>query len=579
MAEPTREEIGKPVSESLMQRVKAAIGIVMGKAPSEQWMGAGQPLPAIAQETAGRKTDYAVFRNTTINPKTDEGITFAQLRAVAEAYDPLRLVIETRKDQLAGQTWIIKPKDKTKKDDPRAEALVALFACPDGEHEWSDWLRLIMEDLLVIDAVAVYPRKTIGGATYGFEVIDGATIKRVVDDSGRTPIKGVAYQQILKGMPASDFEAGELVYRARNLRSNRFYGYSPVEQVVSTVQIGLNRQMSQLAYFTDGTVPDAFMGVPEGWDIAQIKEWQNYFDALMRGDPNKKRSIRFMAGDMAKTYKETKQPPLKDMFDEWLMRLICYAFSIDPTPFIAQVNRSVAETTREQALQEGLLPLMNWVKNLVNHLLKTYCDAPDMEFCWEEEEVVGAVEQATILGIYVDKGIMDSDEARAKIGMEPRATEGELDGGGAGTDIQATALNGTQISSMLAIVAEVAAKNLPPEAGKAIMTAAFPTTPKDLIDSIFSSLNGFEKPEPVMPPMAPGQGNVPPNAKQPSGAAPKPGEEVPAEEVDEKKKVEKVEVHIHNTIQPPDVFVDVGATTIHATVEGLTKSETIKRGD
>lgn len=566
--DPKREDIGKPVEKSLMQRAMAAIGVLRtGKLP-EQWMGAGKPLEPIAQETAGRKWDYSFHRNTNNTPKADEGLTFQMLRNIADFYDPLRLVIETRKDQLASQTWTIKPKDKLKKEDARSIELVAMFRNPDGVNDWSDWLRLIMEDLLVLDAVAVYPRKTIGGRAFAFEVIDAATIKRVVDDAGRTPQSPApAYQQILKGMPASDFTVGELVYRMRNQRTNRAYGFSPVEQVVNTVQIGMNRQMSQLQYFTEGTIPDAFAGLPNTWSMEQMKEFQDWFDDLMKGDAGKKRSVRFMPEETAKSYKETKAPPLKDLFDEWLMRLICYAFSIDPTPFIAQVNRSVAETTREQALQEGLMPLMNWVKNLVNFLLTTYCNAPDMEFCWEEEEAVGAVEQATILGIYVDKGIMDTDEARAKIGMEPREKEGE--GGGAGTDIQATALNGTQITSMLSIVDSVAGKNIPPEAGKAIMTAAFPTTDPALIDSIFSSLKGFEKPEPVMPPAPTDQGGKPITGKQVQGAPPaKEGEVMPKEKPD---KVEKSD--------SPDVFVDVGATTIHVHLDGVTKSETVQRID
>jgi len=46
---------------------------------------------------------------------------------------------------------------------------------------------------------------------------------------------------------------------------------------------------------------------------------------------------------------ETRQPPLKDPYDEWLARVICYAFSVPVTPSVAQVNRATSETMRMQA--------------------------------------------------------------------------------------------------------------------------------------------------------------------------------------------------------------------------------------
>ena len=57
-----------------------------------------------------------------------------------------------------------------------------------------------------------------------------------------------------------------------------------------------------------------------------------------------------------RTKKETGQPPLKDMYDEWLARVICYAFSAPASPFVSQVNRATSETMRLQATQEGLIP-------------------------------------------------------------------------------------------------------------------------------------------------------------------------------------------------------------------------------
>ena len=87
-------------------------------------------------------------------------------------------------------------------------------------------------------------------------------IKRVLDVTGRTPLPpDPAYQQILKGIPAVDYSSDDLVYMMRNPRVSRIYGYSPVEQILTTVNIALRRQMSQLEHYTSGNVPEALAQV------------------------------------------------------------------------------------------------------------------------------------------------------------------------------------------------------------------------------------------------------------------------------------------------------------------------------
>ena len=97
----------------------------------------------------------------------------------------------------------------------------------------------------------------------------------MIDDWGRTPqayaaadgtvVNPPAYQQVLKGLPAVDYSARDIVYRPRNVCAHRVYGYSPVQQVLMTVNIALRRQLWQLDYFTEGSIPDALIGVPQGW--------------------------------------------------------------------------------------------------------------------------------------------------------------------------------------------------------------------------------------------------------------------------------------------------------------------------
>ena len=117
---------------------------------------------------------------------------------------------------------------------------------------------------------------------------------------------------------------------------------SPVEQVALTVNIALRREAATLDYYRSGSSPDAFGTVPKEWTPDQVRQFQDYFDALMSGNSARRRMLKFMPSDFRLI--EARQPPLKDQYDEWLARVICYAFSVPATPFVAQVNRATSET-------------------------------------------------------------------------------------------------------------------------------------------------------------------------------------------------------------------------------------------
>lgn len=413
-----------PLAPGLVARVAAGVRYAFtGNAPD--WFGPQQPLaPVVPIEqqasVAGRQFDYAVGYNLQSQPRQEEPIGFAQLRALADSYDVLRLVIETRKDQLARLRWRIRPKNGQAVQDARCGQLEAFFASPDREHSWDTWLRMLIEDLLVIDAPALYPRRTAGGQLYALEPVDGATIKRVLDETGRTPLPPEpAYQQILKGVPAIDYTRDELIYLPRNPRTHKVYGYSPVEQIVVTINIALRRQANQLGYYTEGNVPNLLFHVPKDWQPEQIRQFQAWWDSLTQGQS--KHHGRFIPEGADPV--ETKLPPLKDAYDEWLARVVCFCFAIAPTPFVAQVNRATAETAHVQSLQEGLLPLQNWVKSLIDLVIARYFGWTDLEFQWDEDDVTSPLEAAQIAQTYVAAKVLHPDEVRAELGHAPLTPE------------------------------------------------------------------------------------------------------------------------------------------------------------
>ena len=140
-----------------------------------------------------------------------------------------------------------------------------------------------------------------------------------------------------------------------------------------------------------GSTPDAFATLPKEWTLDQIKQFQDYFDALMSGNLARRRMVKFMPSEFKLT--ETRQPPLKDQYDEWLARVICFAFSIPPSPFVSQVNRATSESLRIQASQEGLVPLKAWVKGALDHVIQVCLQQPDLEFARHGDDAGDSLRQ------------------------------------------------------------------------------------------------------------------------------------------------------------------------------------------
>ena len=430
---------GKTIEPGIVQYVASGLRRALDYFFGPEW-----PLPPSAPAgTPPRTTDYPVAYNVQIQPRDMEAIGFAQMRALADSYDLVRLCIETRKDQIGRLNWEFRLKQKpgeTKSEqarrnaankDGRIERLREFFAFPDGEHTWQQWIRLLMEDLLVLDAATIVPITSADGALWGegktlhaLEIVDGATIARKIDIMGRTPAPpDVAYQQIIKGLPAIDFTRDQLIYRPRNLRPHKFFGFGPVEQIIMSINIGLRRQVHLLHYYTEGNIPEAIVQVPKEWSADQIAEYQQWFDSKLAGNSAMRRRVTFVPESGQIEW--TRDPKLHDPLDEWLARVVCYAFSISPQPFISEMNRATAETSVEQAAAEGLLPIMAYLADTINFIVARYFPEAggEIEFAWQPDLTTNPVDQAKIWDTLVRNGTLSIDEVRQEMGKDAIGVE------------------------------------------------------------------------------------------------------------------------------------------------------------
>ena len=71
----------------------------------------------------------------------------------------------------------------------------------------------------------------------------------------------------------------------------------------------------------------------------------------MSGNLARRRQTKFMPADFKLI--EARQPPLKDQYDEWLARIICYAFSVPVSAFVAQVTARRARRCASRRRKRG----------------------------------------------------------------------------------------------------------------------------------------------------------------------------------------------------------------------------------
>jgi hypothetical protein len=403
-----------------------------------------------AQESGakGRAYDYPTGVNlqTTQSRRGDSGTSFQELRALADAWPVIRLIIETRKDKVCKLRSVFQLKDakarreqqKSGKVDPRIQKLEEFFEQPDRDNDGSLWTRQILEDLYVLDACTILPRMTYGGELYALELIDPALIVRRVSIDGRTPLPpDPAYSQLLKGQVVADYclatgakdwkqyPHDQLIYLRSNPRTHRLYGYSRVEQIDFYVNMALRRMTSQMDYFTAGNMPDWIATANTNWSPEQIEEYWNIWDAKRSGNLAERRKLALLPGGTSEP-KEMKEPPLNNEFDLFLAKVACYAFSESPQWIERMMNRATAQTSQEEAKIEGVSVDAEFLSRFKTRIIRDWFGWPDIECVLENEIQPDAKTQADIDAVYIAHGVYSPDYVTDRIGVPEDAKAGRL---------------------------------------------------------------------------------------------------------------------------------------------------------
>ncbi|MFC8676681.1 phage minor head protein [Streptomyces griseorubiginosus] len=382
-----------------------------------------------------RFNEYPVSSN--LPGMSDRLVPWKVLRDAADVGGLPRRCIEIRKNEVASLAWTVRLSEAAVEraqegsDQPDHEVAKALrqqhsaeitrcmefLERPDrGQGEMaSDWFGKLLEEHFVLDALAIYPRRTLGGDLYALEILDGSTIKPLRDHRGGRPQPpNPAYQQLLWGFPRGEFIADtdgdgnvlngyrsdHLVYRRRNVRAHTPYGYSAVEQCLEDLDVWLKRRSWIKSEYTDGTVPSALVtnSGASGWTPAQIKEYETFLNDAY-GPTGARHRLRILPPGMELGQQADAAERYRPEYDLFLIKLMVAHFdtTIAELGFTEQGGLGSTGWHEGQASvqrRKGTLPTVRWLQETVTDILRLHLGmSRDLEFAFlglEEEDEAAA---------------------------------------------------------------------------------------------------------------------------------------------------------------------------------------------
>lgn len=377
------------------------------------------------------------YQDKNIRKNFPLGVSFNVLRDFSNFYPVARACIEWRKAQVTQLSWNITPLEltaetvKSEKNVMRAKELKKFFKHPAEGITFSAWLKQVLEDLFVIDAVAIYKQRNRRGDVTGYLPIDAATIQLILYENGTTPKPpDYAYMQKIGVREFVKLTTNDLIYDMMNPRTYNPFGRSPIETLIITITTALKTQAYQLSMMTEGNVPEGFVEVPR--DIAssrdQLKEWQDAWDSMLSGDPRFQRKLKFLPEGMKYSPTIKSADMTFERFEKWLLQNTCAVFSTPPGAigFNFETNRSSGRETFESSKSLASLTSRHFIKDLMDAMIQEDRKYDDLEFTWTNYLSDMSLEEIKVADVAIKGGLMAIDEWRLPRGLTPTGAKDPL---------------------------------------------------------------------------------------------------------------------------------------------------------
>lgn len=291
------------------------------------------------------------------------------LRRYSERNVWVRTAINRRKGELSRAQWAI-----TRLDDPRKkpdESVVQAvgdlfrFVNPTG-LSLHQLIAQVVEDILVFDAGCIYMLTTANGKQIKeLWPVSGDEIMPIYSWDGSSP-REPRYVQIRNGHKIATYRNDELIYMMSNPRTCSPIGFSPMENLIATIEADLYGEYYEYAmqketapagilYLGGGVPPDKVQAFREQWeaDIAGTRDV-----AILGGGGYDPESGSVATPPSFIEFKKSAREEQRREYMKWNATKVASAFEMDLMAFNLSetVHRSIGENLQAKT-DAGLMNL------------------------------------------------------------------------------------------------------------------------------------------------------------------------------------------------------------------------------
>lgn len=348
-----------------------------------------------------RQWGYPVGVNIAPIPRGTEAVPFPVLKGLSRSYYGIGLCKRAffRIMQRLDLTFAPRPELVAGQDATADKWLTPALKMRDwfvdgpskrGNADLASWLKAVINDLLELDAVGIWPEPTRAGRLYALRYISGDTIQCLEDLSGSTPRPPApAYRQVVYGapgimltVPTSDGKVTEsqLDYLKMVTRTDGPYGLPPVEDMILTVNQALRKQGYDLRRYTDGATPEGIVTTnnSELFDLMpdQVLVYEQMWNSILAGNDALKVRTKFLQPGFQFT--STKQQEIATEFDSFLLSIAIAMFGLtkDEVSFTETSNRAVGSSQENVTYRNAVKPTSDFIASYFTRLCRRYDGQP-----------------------------------------------------------------------------------------------------------------------------------------------------------------------------------------------------------
>ncbi len=387
--------------------------------------------------------------------KLDKGITkpgslsYDTLRRAANSLHIARICVNVLKEKVTKTRWAIKPIDPLAKvDDEKIKEIENLLKYPNKQDSFRTLIDKILEDLLVLDSVAIEKTRYPDGKVAELHFVDAATIRPVFDEHGNNDIEiplitkesgeqemlKVSYLQIMdnsqyggpeSGHPVAAWPSKDFIYFHQHPQGSMEgfgYGLSPLEGVISVVTNLLNADNYNGTYFEEGSFPPVILQLMSQVGQRDLEAIREYMYSELSGNFHRPAIIAGMGETKIHNLKDLTNRDMEFMdYMQFLARLLAAAYGLSGQDIglVDDLNRATSEVQKDLSVSKGYGSVLSLLREQINALIWRDFGYTDIEFDWVSDDTMDPKEASDVYDKALRNGTMTINEVRQKTALPP----------------------------------------------------------------------------------------------------------------------------------------------------------------